>query len=214
MKTLFVSGSDTDVGKTWVVAAIVRELRDRNESVQIVKPVQTGVGNGIESDVSIVQRQVDCFDLEAYTLFSYALPIAPVAAARLERESLKLESIVSRLEALPRQRDWRIIEGAGSLATPIAENGEDWTDFATAIGLSRVVLVVDNRVGGIGQSRLAHCFAARKGLESGIVLNESCKQDPVLKSATESGIRESGIPLLGTIGFNGKRFDEGSLDWL
>lgn len=214
MKTLFVSGSDTDVGKTWVVAAIARELRDRNESVQIVKPVQTGAGNGKESDVAIIQRHVEYSDLEVYTLLSYALPIAPVAAARRERKSLKLDAIVSRLEALPRDKDWRIIEGAGSLATPIAEDGEDWADFAIAIGLDRIVLVVDNRVGGIGQSRLAYSFAASKGLESGIILNESREQDPVHKSATEEGIRESGIPLLGSLGYKEKLFDKESLDWL
>jgi len=210
MKTLFVSGSDTDVGKTWVVAAIARELLNRGESVQIIKPVQTGS----ETDVSTIKRQISYFNLETHTLFSYALPIGPVAAARSEGKSLELDSILSRLGRLPEDKEWRIIEGAGSLATPIAEDGKDWVDFAKALGLRRIVLVVDNRVGGIGQSRLVHSFAASKGLEAGIVLNESRKQDPVHKSATEEGIRESGIPLLCLLGFNEERFAEGSLSWL
>ena len=165
MKTLFVSGSDTDVGKTWVVAAIARELLERGESVQVIKPVQTGAENDVETDVSIIKRQISYPNLETHTLFSYALPIGPVAAARSEGKSLELAPILSRLRGLPEDKDWRIIEGAGSLATPVAEDGKDWADFAKAIGLRRIVLVVDNRVGGIGQSRLVHSFAASKGLE-------------------------------------------------
>ena len=214
MKTLFVSGSDTNVGKTWVVAAIARELLERGESVQVIKPVQTGAGNDVETDVSIIKRQISYHDLEAHTLFSYALPIGPVAAARSEGKSLELAPVLSRLRGLPEDKDWRIIEGAGSLATPIAEDGKDWADFAKALGLRRIVLVVDNRVGGIGQSRLVHSFAASKGLEGGVILNESRKQGPEHKSATEKGIRESGIPLLCLLSFNEERFAEGSLSWL
>ena len=197
-----------------MVAAIARELLERGESVQVIKPVQTGAGNDVETDVSIIKRQISYHDLEAHTLFSYALPIGPVAAARSEGKSLELAPVLSRLRGLPEDKDWRIIEGAGSLATPIAEDGKDWADFAKVLGLRRIVLVVDNRVGGIGQSRLVHSFAASKGLEGGVILNESRKQDPEHKSATEKGIRESGIPLLCLLSFNEERFAEGSLSWL
>ena len=214
MKTLFVSGSDTDVGKTWVVAAIARELLERGESVQVIKPVQTGAENDVETDVSIIKRQISYPNLETHTLFSYALPIGPVAAARSEGKSLELAPILSRLRGLPEDKDWRIIEGAGSLATPVAEDGKDWADFAKAIGLRRIVLVVDNRVGGIGQSRLVHSFAASKGLEGGIILNESRKQDPVHKLATEKGIRERGIPCYACSASMKSGLLEGSLSWL
>ena len=197
-----------------MVAAIARELLERGESVQVIKPVQTGAGNDVETDVSIIKRQISYHDLEAHTLFSYALPIGPVAAARSEGKSLELAPLLNRLRGLPEDKDWRIIEGAGSLATPIAEDGKDWADFAKVLGLRRIVLVVDNRVGGIGQSRLVHSFAASKGLEGGVILNESRKQDPEHKSATEKGIRESGIPLLCLLSFNEERFAEGSLSWL
>ena len=197
-----------------MVAAIARELLERGESVQVIKPVQTGAGNDVETDVSIIKRQISYHDLEAHTLFSYALPIGPVAAARSEGKSLELAPVLSRLRGLPEDKDWRIIEGAGSLATPIAEDGKDWADFAKVLGLRRIVLVVDNRVGGIGQSRLVHSFAASKGLEGGVILNESRKQGPEHKTATEKGIRESGIPLLCLLSFNEERFAEGSLSWL
>ena len=97
MKTLFVSGSDTDVGKTWVVAAIARELLNRGESVQVIKPVQTGAESGVETDVSTIKRQISYPNLETHTLFSYALPIGPVAAARSEGKSLELDSILHHL---------------------------------------------------------------------------------------------------------------------
>ena len=135
--------------------------------------MQTGAENDVETDVSIIKRQISYPNLETHTLFSYALPIGPVAAARSEGKSLELAPILSRLRGLPEDKDWRIIEGAGSLATPIAEDGKDWADFAKALGLRRIVLVVDNRVGGIGQKPASPFLCGKQRPRGGIILNES-----------------------------------------
>ena len=81
MKTLFVSGSDTDVGKTWVVGALAALLASRGSSVQVVKPVETGVTDPANSDVQGVLNNCSNALVSGYTLFSYEKPIAPVAAA-------------------------------------------------------------------------------------------------------------------------------------
>ena len=81
MRTLFVSGSDTNVGKTWVVGAIAQHLSTEGATVQVVKPIESGVCGGAESDVAHVLKRCSGGLVKGYTLRSYSKPIAPVAAA-------------------------------------------------------------------------------------------------------------------------------------
>lgn len=197
MKTLFVSGSDTDVGKTWVVGAIAALMASRGCSVQVVKPVETGVTDSANSDAQGVLNNCSNVLVSGYTLFSYEKPIAPVAAAKAEGQSLNLSSIVERVVELPKA-DWRIVEGAGSLASPIDSDGADWRDFAEALGVNWTVLVVADRVGAIGQARMLYAYAQTKGLNCGVWLNELQEQDSIARNATHEGVRSSGIPLWAT----------------
>lgn len=213
MKTLFVSGSDTDVGKTWVVGSIAALLTERGCRVQVVKPIETGVLDTADSDVQVALRECPNTLATGYTLYSYDLPIAPVAAAKSEGHSLELASIVERVEALP-EADWRIIEGAGSLAAPIDCKGADWADFAAALGVKRTALVVADRVGAIGQARMLYAYAQSKGLESGVWLNEIRAQDSFAKAATHEGIRSSGIPLWATQRYGSRIVELLEGDWL
>ena len=203
MKTLFVSGSDTDVGKTWVVGALAALFAARGCSVQVVKPVETGVSDSVYSDVQNVLNNCLNASVTGYTLSSYPLPIAPVAAAEQEGELLNLASMVDRVNALP-DTDWRIVEGAGSLAAPVDCDGADWRDFAEALKVERTVLVVEDRVGAIGQARMLYAYARAKGLSCGVWLNEIREQDLVARNATHDGVRSSGIPLWATQRFGSR----------
>jgi len=193
MKTLFVSGSDTNVGKTWVVGMIAQLLAKRGDSVQVVKPIETGAGE--TTDVKDILEHCDSPNVTGYTIQSFRLPIAPVAAAREEGVDVELPDVLSSIDLLPSDADWRIVEGAGSIATPISGDGRDWSDLATSLGASRVVLVVENRVGAIGQARLAYEYAKRKGLNGGIWLNEIRSQDSAARESTIGGIESLGIPI-------------------
>ena len=194
MKTLFVSGSDTDVGKTWVVRTLAALLSERGCSVQVVKPIETGVRDGARTDVQLSMGGCSDELVTGHTLYSFELPIAPVAAAESVGVSLELASIVDRVRALP-EADWRIVEGAGSLAAPIDRDGADWADFAMALEIERTILVVEDRVGAIGQSRMTYAYARGRGLRAGVWLNEIRNQDPAARAGTREGIRSSGIPI-------------------
>ncbi len=194
MRTLLVSGSDTDVGKTWVVGTIASLLIQKGCSVQIVKPVETGVANVEDSDVRSVLERCANDLVTGYTICSYRAPIAPAAAAEREGDSLELASILKRLAVLP-EADWRIIEGAGSLASPIDRDGADWADLAERLSIERTALVVPNRVGAIGQARMVYSYAKGKRLNAGVWLNEIVEQESVAREATIQGIQKSEIPL-------------------
>lgn len=198
MKTLFVSGSDTDVGKTWVVGAIALYLSGKGCSVQVVKPIESGVCEKCDSDVAKVLARCSNPLVTGNVLWSFRMPVGPVAAAENEGVDLEFSTIVSSIADLTTDLDWRIIEGAGSLATPISRDGRDWADFAAALNVEATVLVVEDRVGAIGQSRMVYEFGDHKGLNCGIWLNEIKPQNTSVRKGTLEGIRNAGIPIWGS----------------
>src|SRR4051812_30539249 len=131
MRTIFVTGTDTGIGKTRVVAALVRLLSAQGGSIQIVKALETGWGDPDESDAKRAWRLAGTC-AEAFTLMSFKAPLAPLAAAALEGRHITLAGLDERLDALP-DCDWRIIEGAGGLAVPLMADGRDWMDFAKLV---------------------------------------------------------------------------------
>ena len=197
MRTLFVSGSDTNVGKTWVVGAIAQHLSTEGATVQVVKPIESGVCGGAESDVAQVLEGCSGGLVKGYTLRSYSKPIAPVAAAEYEGKDLDFSEIESSITSLPADVDWRIIEGAGSLATPLSNDGRDWLDLAVILKVQALILVVEDRVGAIGQARLVYEYANSKDLNCGVWLNEIEPQESLGKTGTLNGIQNLKIPIWG-----------------
>ena len=117
MFTVLISGSGTGVGKTRVVAALARAAAHHRRSVQIVKPVQTGVVPGEPSDADWAANTAglppDC----AHTLRRMIATLAPQAASRAEGASQDFRELPNEVLALP-PADVRLIEGAGGLAVP------------------------------------------------------------------------------------------------
>jgi dethiobiotin synthetase len=164
VKGVFVTGTDTDVGKTVVTAALAMGLKMRGVAVCVVKPVQTG-----EGDAATLKR-LACLDssLEEIAPFSFDAPLAPLVAARLQGVELDLDDVVSRV---PVGDDaCAIVEGAGGLLCPV---GPDWTIADLAKQLSLPVLVVARAgLGTVNHTLLTVREATRRGLDvAGVVLN-------------------------------------------
>lgn len=192
MRTIFVTGTDTGIGKTRVVAALARLLSAQGGRIQIVKALETGWGDPEESDARKAWRLAGT-SADACTLMSFKAPLAPLAAAAAEGRRFTLVELQERLDALP-TCDWRIIEGAGGLAVPLAADGRDWIDFAKLVEVDpRVVLVVPNRLGAINQARLAHAYAEARGLEPLIWLNENAPVDADVGESNFTGLCASGL---------------------
>ena len=192
MRTIFVTGTDTGIGKTRVVAALVRLLSAQGGRIQIVKALETGWSDPDESDAQRAWRLAGT-SAEAFTLMSFKAPLAPLAAAALEGRQITLAKLAERLDALP-DCDWRIIEGAGGLAVPLMADGRDWMDFARLIETDpRLVLVVPNRLGAINQARMAHAYALARGLNPLIWLNECTPVDADVVESNFTGLCSSGL---------------------
>jgi 8-amino-7-oxononanoate synthase len=193
MRAILVTGSDTGVGKTHATAALARLLAVNGARVQIVKVVETGATAESEGDAARAQRLAGGVG-EVFTLASFPVPLAPSSAAALAGQKLSLEILVKRAHALP-LCDWRIFEGAGGIATPIDDHARDWADFATALEVDAVVIVVPDRLGAINQARLAFARAASAKLYAGVWLNATAPVGRDVADSNRAGLRAAGVPL-------------------
>jgi 8-amino-7-oxononanoate synthase len=193
MRAILVTGSDTGVGKTHATAALARLLAAGGARVQIVKVVETGATAGNEGDAARAQYLAGGVG-EVFTLASFPVPLAPASAAALAGQKLSLEILLERARALP-VCDWRILEGAGGIATPLDDRVRDWADFAAALEVDAVVIVVPDRLGAINQARLACARAASAKLRAGVWLNATAPVGRDVADSTRAGLRAAGVPL-------------------
>jgi dethiobiotin synthetase len=146
---VFVTGTDTDVGKTVVSAALMHRLR-RSVTVRYWKPIQTGIEDA--DDTATVAHLGACSDAELVrTGVRLPRPLSPHLAARLSRTTITLPPLVETIGALPPGRVW-VIEGAGGVLVPI--NAEQtMLDLMMALRLP-VVVAARSTLGTINHTLL------------------------------------------------------------
>ncbi|MBW8802262.1 MAG: dethiobiotin synthase [Catenulispora sp. 13_1_20CM_3_70_7] len=186
MSIVVVTGTNTDVGKTIVTAAVATLAATRGTSVAVVKPAQTGVLPGEPGDLATVQRLAGVSDLHEFARYPY--PLSPAAASRLSGiRSLDFDDTVRRVRELADTRRLVLVEGAGGLLVRNDEDGSTLADLAHALR-APVLLVAHPNLGTLNIAALTLEAMAARGLElSGIVLG-SWPEDPDL--AMRSNIRD------------------------
>ncbi|MBV8801832.1 MAG: dethiobiotin synthase, partial [Gammaproteobacteria bacterium] len=189
MKTILISGNDTSIGKTWVSRALASYLVSRNQSVQVVKVVETGITGQQKGDAEIAIENCSLYanECEAFTLYSFTDPLAPITAAeKAGCTTLSLENILNKINQLP-ETDWRILETAGGLAVPLDKAGLDTVDLALQLPVDYLLLVVQNRLGAIHQARVLTAYAPYSKITTGIWFNDCM---PVDDNVTHSNYSE------------------------
>jgi dethiobiotin synthetase len=150
-----VTGTGTEVGKTWWAAATAHALRSRGLAVAARKPAQSfppGVA-GTDADVLAAATGESAHDVcPAHRWYEVAMA-PPMAAAALGRPTFTVADLVADL-AWPPGADVGLIEGAGGPRSPLAADG-DTVDLAAAVRPDAVVLVADAGLGTINAVRLA-----------------------------------------------------------
>jgi dethiobiotin synthetase len=171
MSVLVVTGTDTGVGKTVVVAALSALALHRESSVAVVKPGQTGVGPGEPTDLEIVHTLAGVSRADLYELARYDHPLSPAAAARLSgRAPLDLTAAADRITALTDDYRLVIVEGAGGLLVRYDEDGATIADLAQQLH-APVLVVVRAGLGTLNATALTLEAIAHRGLElSGVVI--------------------------------------------
>jgi len=174
MHGVFVTGTDTGVGKTFVGCALARALGRAGMSVAVRKPVESGCerrkGLLFPADgIALARAAGDREKLDTVTPLRLAHAISPERAARLEGVNLRIVDL-EKAVAAGAPGDFRLVEGAGGILSPLALDGLN-ADLAIALALPVLVVVAD-RLGCINHALLTVEAIERRGLAvSALVLN-------------------------------------------
>ena len=207
MSIVVVTGTNTDVGKTVVTAAIASLAATRGTSVAVVKPAQTGVTPDGPGDLAAVRHLAGVTDLHEYA--RYPDPLSPAAAARRSGIApLDFDDTVRRVHDLADTRRLVLVEGAGGLLVRNDEDGSTLADLAHALK-APVLLVAHPNLGTLNIAALTLEAMAARGLDlAGIVLG-SWPAEPDL--AMRSNIRDletiGARPLAGALPEGAGRLD-------
>lgn len=197
---VFVTGTDTGVGKTVVACALLRALRSRGLDAGAMKPIETGVGAEGPLDALALRAAAGVEDaLDDVCPQRFALPAAPTVAADAEARRVDLAAIDAAWTRLSDRHAWMVVEGAGGLLAPAAE-GLSMADLAARLALP-VVVVARGALGTINHTRLTLEAARARGLQVvGLVISHA---DGALSMADAANLaalrREPGAPWLGEI---------------
>jgi dethiobiotin synthetase len=177
MRGLFVTATDTGVGKTEVACALLRAARAAGIDAVGMKPAQSGATAGEPSDAERLRDACGRVEpLEAICPYALRAPLAPAVAARLEGIEISLSSVVDAARALAARHAAVLVEGAGGLLVPLTER-ESYADLAGALGVP-VLVVARAGLGTVNHTALTVEALRRRRLPiAGIVLNRTAPED-------------------------------------
>jgi len=169
---LFVTGTDTGVGKTVVACALLRGLRRRGFDAAGMKAVETGVGAGGPLDAIALREAAGSADpLELVCPQRFPLPAAPAVAAGAAGGAVDLGSIRAAFAVLAARHDCVLVEGAGGLLVPLTASA-CMADLARDLALPLLV-VARARLGTINHTLLTLEVARSRGLPlAGVVVSD------------------------------------------
>jgi dethiobiotin synthetase len=148
-RTFFITGTDTGVGKTVFTALFAQFLRNRKINVAALKPLCSGG----RDDAEALHAALDgALTLDEINPWHFRAPLAPALAARLEKKSVPLASVLAHIRAVQKKFDVTLVEGAGGLLSPLGENF-DSRDLLVAMR-AEPIIVAANKLGVVNHVRL------------------------------------------------------------
>lgn len=203
----FITGTDTEIGKTWFATALSRALRARGQRVAVMKPVAAGAhstaaGWRNEDALALIEASGVDWPYASVNPVCLAPPISPHLAAAEAGVEIDLALLAGQARALGAQADYLVVEGAGGWLAPLGP-GKSMADLAQAIDLP-VILVVGVRLGCLNHAVLSWRAITETGLRAaGWVAN---RVDPHMLRADDNVHSLTdllGGPPLADLGFSG-----------
>ena len=148
-RVLFVTGTDTGVGKTTFAALLTRQLHVQGRRVAALKPICSGNRDDARALQAAAGHVVS---LDQVNPWHFRRPLAPLLAARQNQRRVTLPEATAHIRALQKHFTDVVVEGAGGLLSPLGESF-DSRDLITALRATPI-LVCPNRLGAVNQLRL------------------------------------------------------------
>lgn len=200
-KGIFITGTDTGIGKTVVSAGLALTLKHKDLDVGIMKPIQSGSrgdteflikATGIKDEIELINP---CY---------FKKPLAPLTASEIEGVQIDITAIKNAFEELCRRHDIVIVEGIGGLLVPLTEN-YFVSDLILELDIP-VIVVSRPGLGTINHTLLTIKHAQESGIDIiGIIFNDTKRvvrqAHHALAEKTNPSVIErlSGVPILGTL---------------
>jgi len=204
MGGFFVTGTDTEVGKTLVSGALILKLREQGKKAIGFKPVVAGTyqstsGNILNEDVETLRIASKLapgqLNLSPYVL---DMPVAPHLAAANKGIALDLNTMMQALSEIQKHSDCLVVEGAGGFLVPL-NDAQDLADLAQQIDLP-IILVVGMKLGCINHALLTQEAIKARGLKmAGWIANSLLNEMPLLKENIATLQAKINAPFLGLI---------------
>jgi dethiobiotin synthetase len=225
MRGVLISGTDTDVGKTYVTALIARELVSAGVKLGVYKPACSGAdvtnGHARWTDLETLSKASGITELDRICPQRFVAPLAPPVAAREAGASVDWGLMQSGLTRWESDADFVLVEGVGGLLCPLTDS-RSMADFAVWADLP-LIIVARLGLGTINHTLLTLEAAEQRGLSvEGVVLNDVDNQADTLAAATNLAelARLSPVPVLGTVSCHGQTLQlregipRGKMAWL
>jgi dethiobiotin synthetase len=165
----FITGTDTDAGKTYITCLLIEALRRAGHDAVGYKPFACG---DRRDPLALQQASGGVLAVEEINPVFLKVPASPYAAALLENRSVDVEAGRNGFYTLAAKHAHVLVEGAGGWEVPLA--GKDTlADFAVALGLP-VIVVVNNKLGCLNHTLLTVRSIQQRGLKcAGVILNHA-----------------------------------------
>ena len=208
-KGIFITGTDTGVGKTFVAGGIIKAIKEFGFSVCPMKPVETGCrmkrGKCVPGDtLKLIKASGVHEDTYVINPYRFKQPLAPSVAAELENIPLRKGKILTSYNYLSNKYDFTVVEGAGGIMVPVYKNYL-FLDLIKDLNVPLLV-VAKPGLGTINHTVLTIQAAESRGIEIiGVIINYSTKIRKGLAEKTNPEIIErlGRTPVLGVVAYSG-----------
>ena len=205
MNSFFVTGTDTDVGKTCVSAALAKHFRDNDVDVGVMKPFASGykaTPDSVSADVENLMKYSGVNDsIDLVNPYYFEIPTSPYDASKQLNLEIDISKVIESYNQLSSIHDIVIVEGIGGIMTPISRN-YFVSDLISDLQLSSFI-VTGSKIGAVNHFMLTYEHARQKNLNlKGFLINQNVSDGYELSNLKHQIFGLTGKKVFGAIPFN------------